>query len=94
MHAVVGHVTIDPNRLDEAEKQLHGMVVPMVSQTKGFVSGTWSHNDATGKGVSIAMFESEEDARALVTQMQAIGTPSDSPVALDSVEVYRVVATA
>jgi hypothetical protein len=94
MHAVVGHVSIDLSRSDEAEQQLHGMVVPMVSQAKGFVSGVWSHSDADGKGVSIVVFENEEDAQALVTQMQAIGMPPDSPVALDSVEVYRVSATA
>jgi hypothetical protein len=56
MHAVVGHVSIDLSRSDEAEQQLHGTVVPMVSQAKGFLSGVWSHSDADGKGVSIAGF--------------------------------------
>jgi hypothetical protein len=94
MNAVVGHVTIDLSRSDEAEQQLHGMVVPMVTQAKGFVSGIWSHSDTDGKGVSIVVFESEEDAQTFVTQMREAGMPADSPVVLDSVEVYRVSATA
>ena len=94
MYAVVGHVTIDLGRSDEAEKQLNEMVLPMFKKANGFVSGVWSHNDADGKGVSIVVFESEEDAQAVVTQMQAMGPLPDSPVTLDRVEVYRVSATA
>ena len=94
MHAVVVHVSIDVSRIDEADQQLHEMVVPTVTQANGFVSGTWAHNDANGKGVSIVVFQSEDDAQAAVTQMQAMGMPPDSPVILDSVEVYTVAATA
>jgi len=47
-----------------------------------------------GKGVSIAVFGSEDDAQAVVTQMQAMGPIPDSPVTLDRVEVYRISATA
>jgi hypothetical protein len=43
MHAAVGHVTIDPSRMDEAEKQLNEMVVPTVKEANGFVSGIWTH---------------------------------------------------
>jgi len=93
MYAVVGHVTIDPARMDEAEKMLSEMVVPTVRASKEFVSGTWTHSEQ-GKGVSIANFESEEDARALVSAMQAMPSPGDSPVTIDSTEIYRVVATA
>ena len=50
MHAVVGQVTIDPARMDAAEKLLSEMVVPTVSAAKGFVSGVWAHGDQ-GQGV-------------------------------------------
>jgi hypothetical protein len=93
MYAIVGHVTIDLSRLEEAEGQLQNMVVPTVKGSQGFVSGTWTHSDA-GKGVSIANFDTEEDARAFLTQMESMPMPSDSPVTVESMEIYRVAATA
>jgi len=93
MYAVVGHVTIDPGRMDEAEKMLNERVVPTVRAAKGFVSGTWTHSD-DGEGVSIATFESEKDAQALVAMMQSMPAPDGSPVTIDSTVIYRVAATA
>jgi hypothetical protein len=93
MHAVVGHVTIDLSRLKEAEQQLADIVVPTVKNSKGFVSGTWTHS-GDGKGVSIASFESEADARAFLDQMRSMPMPSDGPVTIDTMEVYLVSATA
>jgi hypothetical protein len=94
MYALVGHVSIDPARIVEAEKQLSEMVLPAVSGAKGFVSGTWAHSDALGKGVSIANFETEGDARAFLEGMQSRPMPDGSPVTIESMEIYRVAATA
>jgi hypothetical protein len=91
--AVVGHVTIDPTRMDEAEKYLNATVVPMVRGTKGFVSGIWTHSD-DGKGVGIVTFESDQDAQAFAAQMQSMAMPPDGPVTADSFEVYQIAATA
>jgi hypothetical protein len=93
MFAAVGHVSIDPNRIDEAEQLLREMVIPMVKQAPGFVSGIWTHS-ADGKGVGIVTFETEADARALVDQMRAMPAQDDGPVTMTSAEVYRVGATA
>jgi quinol monooxygenase YgiN len=93
MHAAVGHVTIDPSRMDEAEKQLNEMVVPTAREAKGFVSGIWTHSPR-GKGVGIISFETEQDAQAFVTNMQSMEMPGDSPVTVDSMEMYTVAATA
>jgi hypothetical protein len=94
MYALVGHVKIDPGRIDQAEKQLSEMVIPAVSGAKGFVSGTWAHSDELGSGVSIATFETEEDARAFLAGMQSMPMPPDSPVTIESMELYRVAGTA
>jgi hypothetical protein len=91
--AVVGHVTIDPARLDEAEEFLKGTVVPMVKGSKGFVSGIWTHSDE-GKGVGIVTFESQQDAEAFVAQMRSMDFPPESPVTPDSFDVYQIAATA
>ena len=93
MYAVVGVVTIDPSRIEEADKELNERVVPTVSGAKGFVSGIWVHSDA-GKGVGVTSFETEEDAKAFVAQMQSMPMPAEAPVTVQSMEVFRVVATA
>jgi hypothetical protein len=94
MHAVVAHVTIKPGRLEEAEKELKAIVVPMVSSAKGFVSGVWVLDEPTSKGTSIATFDSEADARAFVAKMESAPPPGDNAVTLDGIEVCAVVATA
>jgi hypothetical protein len=93
MHAVVTHVTIDPNRIDEAEKLLNSTVMPRATSAKGFVSGVWTH-DADGNGVGVAVFETEDDANALVSATQASPPPDGAPTTIDSVEVYTVAGTA
>jgi hypothetical protein len=93
MHAAVGHVTINPTRMEDAERELNEMVVPAVRGAKGFVSGVWTHSD-DGKGVGVVTFESEADAQAFVAQLQSMPRAPDSPVTVDSMEVYRIAATA
>jgi hypothetical protein len=79
--------------MDEAETFLKGTVVPLVTGSKGFVSGIWTHSD-DGKGVGIITFESEQDAQGLVAQMRSMDFPPESPVTPDSFEVYQIAATA
>ena len=93
MHAIVAHVTIDPARINEAEQQLRELVVPTVKAAKGFLSGTWTQSD-DGKGVGFTTWESEEDAQAFVVRWQSMERPADTPVTIDSMDVYRVAATA
>jgi hypothetical protein len=93
MQAVVTHVTIDPNRIDDAEELLRSIVMPRASSAKGFVSGVWTHKP-DGKGLSVVVFETEDDAKALVSAMQASPPPDGSPTTIDTVEVYTVAGTA
>jgi hypothetical protein len=51
------------------------------------------HSD-DGKGVGITTFERKGGAQAFIAQMQSMEMPADSPVIVDSMEVYCIAATA
>ncbi|HWG07686.1 MAG TPA: hypothetical protein VN672_01630 [Solirubrobacteraceae bacterium] len=87
MHAIAVKVTI--NDREAAEEALRGQVVPRVSGAPGFVAGYWV-NLSENRGTSLAMFESEDAARAVAEQMQ----PPGDFVTFDSVDVGEVVAHA
>ncbi len=87
MHAVVINVTIKD--LSAAQAELKELV-PRVSAAPGFVAGYWVALSQE-KGTSIAVFDSEPGAQALVDQMA--GGPAEA-VTIDSVEVGEVIAQA
>jgi hypothetical protein len=87
MHAVVINVTI--SELSAAQAELKELV-PRVSAAPGFVAGYWV-TLSQEKGTSIAVFDSEAGAQALVDQMAA--GPAMA-VTIDSVEVGEVIAQA
>ena len=64
MHAVVVRVTI--HNADRTREVLNGQVVPQVSGAPGFKTGywTWSTGDEGLNGLSLIVFDSEENARA------------------------------
>jgi hypothetical protein len=87
MHGVVVSVTIkDP---EVAEQALREQVVPRVSQSPGFVTGYWLRKESSG--LSFALFESEDAARAASENIQS---PDPDAVTIDDVEVREVVAKA
>ena len=89
MHAVVIDVTVQD--LEPALQSWKERVVPMVSGSPGFVSGVWLA-PADGKGHSVVVFESEEDAQRMVDTLRA--NPPNPAVTLDSVEIRAVAASA
>ncbi len=89
MHAVVVRVTV--RDVETAQTGLQEQVVPRVRQSPGFVAGYWTRSD--GQGLSMVVFESEEDARQAADQVKANMPPGDA-VTLDDVEVREVVASA
>ena len=88
MHAV--YVTVQVNNYDEARKTLNERVVPMVSQQPGFVTGVWLAPE-DGKGNSIAVFETEDQARNMADMVREVA-PSD--VTVEDVSVREVAAHA
>jgi alpha-D-ribose 1-methylphosphonate 5-triphosphate synthase subunit PhnI len=89
MHAVVVRVSV--NDVETAESMLREQVVPRVQQMPGFVNGYWTR--AEGNGLSMILFDSEENARQASEQVQA-NMPPEEAVTLDSAEVREVVAQA
>ena len=86
MHAVLTTVKIsDPG---SATSELTEKVVPAVKQAPGFVAGYWTRSDDTG--VSLVVFESEEQANAAAERVPS-GVPDS--VELQGVEVREVVAS-
>jgi hypothetical protein len=89
MHAVVVRVTV--NDPETAETALREQVVPRVQQSPGFVAGYWTRSE--GQGLSMVVFESEEQARQAADQVKGNMPPGDA-VTLDNVDVREVVASA
>jgi hypothetical protein len=61
MYAVV--TTDDITDRETADQMLREQVIPMVKQAPGFVGGFWVRFDR-GRGTSVVVFETEEQARA------------------------------
>jgi nitrous oxide reductase accessory protein NosL len=87
MWAVLVYVEIR----DEAagRKQLEEQVVPMVKGSAGFVAGHWMSLPG-GMGASIAVFDTEEHARAVAPEA---GTEM-GPAVIRNVQIGEVVASA
>lgn len=87
MYAVVVRVSISD--VEKAREELRTQVVPMVSQSPGFVAGYWTGTG--GDGLSMVVFESEDAARQMADRV-----PQALPefVTLEDVQVREVVASA
>ena len=94
MHALVVRVTI--HNADRTREVLNSQVVPQVSGAPGFNAGywTWSTGDGGLNGLSMIIFDSEENARAAGDRISAVAADASDDVTLDSVEVREVVASA
>ena len=91
MHAVVVNVTI--NDFERARQALTEQTVPSVAQAPGFVAGYWTRSE-DNRGLGMAVFESEDPARAVAERVKSEGPPDPDAVTLESVEVREVVAHA
>src|SRR5262245_33149985 len=94
MYAVVVRVTI--HNADRTREVLNNQVVPQVSGVPGFKTGHWTWSTGGGElnGLSMILFDSEENARAAGDRVRAIAADAPDDVTLDGVEVREVVASA
>jgi hypothetical protein len=91
MHAVVVRVSISD--LESARKMLQEEVVPRASQAPGLVAAYWTRSDDGSNGLSMLVFESEDNARAAEAMIRE-GVERNVAVTLESVEIREVVASA
>jgi heme-degrading monooxygenase HmoA len=68
-------------------------VVPAITQLPGFRSGTWLTGNEQGRGLSLTLWDSEENARAMAERFGGRGAP-DMPATVARCEVREVAATA
>ena len=92
MHAVLLEVDLSGTEREEGLKNLRETVVPGVKQAPGFQSGTWLAPVA-GKGLSVAVFDGEENAQTMAA-MVAVGSSPSPGVTVERCEVREVVASA
>ena len=91
MHAVVARVTISD--FESARQNLQEQVVPRVRQAPGFVAGYWTRSGEGADGLSMLLFESEDNARSAADMVRE-GAERIAAVTLESVEIREVVAHA
>jgi hypothetical protein len=94
MHALVVRVTI--HNADRTRELLNNRVVPQASGAPGFKTGYWTWPTGGGElnGLSMVIFDSEENARAAGDRVRAVAADAGDDVTLDGVEVREVVASA
>ena len=94
MHALVVRVTI--NDADRTRELLNDQVVPQVSGAPGFKTGYWTWSTGSGamNGLSMVIFDSEENARAAGDRIKSLADDMRDDVTLDGTEVREVVASA
>ena len=90
MHAVVVRVNI--NDFDRARQFLTEQAVPGASQAPGFIAGYWTRSE-DDRGLSMIVFESEDNAREAVKMIEA-AAPQNDAVTFEDIEVREVVASA
>jgi hypothetical protein len=92
MHALVVNVTIGTGQFEAARKSLHEIVVPRVRGAQGFVKGYWTSTADRSGGLSMVVFQTEQDAQNAANMVRT--NPPPTGVTLGTVEVREVVAEA
>ena len=92
MYARVTNTQVVADKIDEAISVWRDKLEPRLKQTKGF-KGVYVMGDrGTGKGLSITLWETKEDADAtLATQPQSLALFEGLLSGTPSVDTYEVV---
>ena len=91
MHAVVVRVAIGD--FEKANPGLREQVVPRAKRAPGFVQGFWTRSEDGKNGLSMILFESEDQATAAAEQIRSAPLLAET-VTMESVEVREVVEQA
>jgi hypothetical protein len=87
MHAALVTLTVDPAHAPAAASALTNDILPMIQSAPGFVAGYWLEPDEAGKGFSIVLFDTEEEARQATPPASDWSAPG---VSIDGVDIRRV----
>jgi hypothetical protein len=89
VYAVLVTLTIDPHQAPAAAAVLTNDILPVLCAAPGFIAGYWL-DPSDGQGLSMVVFESEEQARQSVPPASNWDAPG---VTIESVVFRRVAAT-
>ncbi len=93
MKAVLIEVDVTGVDPDEGIKGLRERIVPAITQMPGFVSGTWLTGDEAGRGLSLTLWHSYQEAQAFASQF-GLGASPQAGAAVARCEVRDVAASA
>ena len=92
MHAVIGRVSIKPDRADEAFSMISQFGVPMLQGMPGSAGGYWARSlDGELIQHSFWLFDTEENARAAAGTFSTLRDMPEAPATFISVDVCEVV---
>ena len=93
MNAVLIEVNVAGVERDTSLEGLRDRLVPAISSMPGFASGTWLTGNNDGRGLSLTVWNSEEQAQAFAGKF-GIGTNPQAGAAVERCEIREVAATA
>jgi hypothetical protein len=91
MYAVFTEVNADASHVDAARKHLNERAVPMMREN-GARAAFWLGPQG-GRGVGVAVFDSEEEARKVAGQMKVGDSTGIAGVTFTTVEVREILAS-
>lgn len=89
--AVVNYVRLEDSAAAAASTR--EVVVPRLRQLPGFEQAIFLADDATGRGFSVMVFASREQADEMASRLGNGDVPAPPGIAFDRQEVHEVVAT-
>ncbi len=96
-YAVIGVWSMDASRWEEQQRVLHEQLVPMVSQSPGFVAGYWMADRSASKTYTTIVFEevaAAEGFQAFLSGDEARTNQEQGGVSNESLTVVEVLAEA
>lgn len=93
MYAVLIEVDTSGVEREAGLAALREHVVPAIKQLPGFQSGTWLPGNEAGLGLSLTLWDTEENARAMAERFGVGSSPALS-ASIARCEVREVAATA
>lgn len=93
MRAVLIEVNVAGVDREAGLRGIRNQLVPAISQMPGFRSGTWLTGNDDGVGLSLTLWETDEQADAFA-QRFGVGAAPQSGVAVTRCELRKIAATA
>jgi hypothetical protein len=93
MHAVSIEVDVAGVDHEQGVTALRQQIVPAIKALPGFHSGTWLAGGTEGRGLSLTVWDSEDNARVMASRFGTTSSPTAS-TSIIRCEVREVAATA